>query len=122
MEAGLGTLSRLATDQVDAVLVVVEATEKSLEVARRALEMARDRNIEHIIVLANRIRDDLQLELVKQHLAGEEMIVVPYDPAIEDADRHGRAPVDAASDAPGVKIFAKIVEKLLTIHPEPSGK
>jgi len=113
MEAGLGTLSRMAEGHVDYVLVIAEPTWKALEVARRAVALARERSVGQVLVLANRIRDTQNLEMVRTALPGEEIIVVPEDVAIEEADREAVAPIDAAPDSPGVQALAAVVRRLL---------
>ena len=113
MEAGLGTLSRMVQGHVDYVLLIVEPTPKSIEVARRAIALARDRDVGHILVIANRIRCADDVEMVRQALPSEEILVVPEDRAIEDADRAARAAVDVAPDSPGVQAFAAIADRLL---------
>ena len=112
LEAGVGTLSRLEKDHVDYILIIAEPTEKSLQVARRAVKMAHEHNVGQIIVLANRIHEGAHLGILKDTFAGEEILVIPYDRAIEDADRHGVAPIDFAPDSPGVKAFESVVQRL----------
>ncbi len=40
-------------------------------------------------------------------------LTIPEDRAIEDADREGVAPLDAAPDSPGVQVLAGIASRLL---------
>ncbi|MGH9189164.1 MAG: hypothetical protein ACRD0Q_03885 [Acidimicrobiales bacterium] len=101
-EAGVGTLTRLGDQRVDTVLVVVEPTPKSLEVGTRATELARQRSIGQVIVVANRVRDDDDIALVRSAFPGLEIVAVPDDPKIVEADRLGVAPIDLAPDAPAV--------------------
>ncbi len=113
MEAGLGTLTRLAEGHVDRVVVVAEPTPKALEVARRAVALARERGVGRVVVLANRVRDAPGLAMVRGSIPEEEILVVPEDRAIEDADREGVAPIDAAPDAPGVRALAEVARWLV---------
>ena len=101
-EAGVGTLTRLQEQRVDTVLVVTEATPKSLEVGQRAVQLATDRQVGRVVVVANRIRSDADLETVKAAFPGMEVVAVPDDPKIVEADRKGVAPIDLAPDAPAV--------------------
>ncbi len=112
MEAGIGTMTRLKENAVDYVLIVAEASAKSLEVARRAVLLARENKVGRVIVLANRVRDDDDLDLIRQTLGDEEYLIIPEDRAIQDADRDGLAPMDAAPDAPAVIAIRKIVDRL----------
>jgi CO dehydrogenase maturation factor len=115
-EAGLGTLSRMKANSLDVLLVVVEPTAKSLEVARRALDMIRDRNLGTAVVVANRVAGKADRELVERTLAGVPVTVVSDDPAIRAADAEGRAPFDAAPDAPAVRTLRALAESLLEGH------
>jgi CO dehydrogenase maturation factor len=110
LEAGLGTLERLEPGQADVVLVVVNPTAKSLEVARRAVELAA--GLAEIIVIANRVRDDSDVELMREVLGERELIVIPEDPVIVAADREGTAPIDLDADAPGVAAIVALADRL----------
>jgi CO dehydrogenase maturation factor len=113
MEAGLGTLSRMVAGHVDYVLVMAEPSPKAIEVARRAVALARERSVGQVLVLANRVRDAEDLDMVRQALSGEEIFAVPEDRAIEDADREAVAPIDVAPGSPGVRAFADVVQRLI---------
>jgi CO dehydrogenase maturation factor len=115
MEAGLGTLSRMVKGHVDYVLLITEPTPKSIEVARRAAALARERDVGQVLVIANRIHSADDLEMVRQGLPSEEILVVPEDRAIEDADREARAPIDAAPEAPGVQALMAVAHRLLSV-------
>ena len=101
-EAGVGTLTRLEDQRVDTVLVVAEPTPKSLEVGQRAVQLAKDRQVGRIVVVANRIRSDADLQAVQAAFPDAEVVAVPDDPKIVEADRKGVAPIDLAPDAPAV--------------------
>jgi CO dehydrogenase nickel-insertion accessory protein CooC1 len=68
MEAGLGTLSRMAAGHVDYLLVMAEPTPKAIEVARRAVALARERGVGQVVVLTNRVRGAEDLDMVRQAL------------------------------------------------------
>jgi CO dehydrogenase maturation factor len=112
-EAGIGTLTRLGETPVDVVLVVVEPTPKSLEVGARAATLAKERNMGHIIVVASRIRNDEDLEAIRGALPGQEIVVVPDDPAIVAADREGLAPIDTAPGSPAVLALMGVADRVM---------
>lgn len=119
LEAGIGTLVRMADGAVDVAVVVVEATTKSIEVARRLLELAGERRVPQLAVVANRIREDADLSRVGATLrsaTGAELptYAVPDDPALVDCDRAGVAPLDAAPQAPAVRALVAAAEALLS--------
>jgi CO dehydrogenase maturation factor len=111
-EAGVGTLTRLGEQRVDTVLVVVEATPKSIEVGLRAVELARERLLQKVVIIANRIRGPEDIERIRAAFPGVEVVPVPDDPAIREADRHGVAPIDHAPEAPAVRALVELAEKL----------
>lgn len=113
LEAGLGTLSRAEAGLVDVLLVVVEPNANAREVGRRALEMAQERKIAHVLVVANRVRNPADLALVMDSLPNAEVVAVPDDPTILEADRQGKAPLDSAPEAPAVRALSGLAERLL---------
>ncbi|MDQ3898127.1 MAG: hypothetical protein M3326_12955 [Actinomycetota bacterium] len=112
-EAGVGTLTRLGEEHVDTVVIVVEATPKSLEVGARAAALAQEKTVGRVVVVANRIRGEEDLETVKAAFPGLEVVGVPHDPKIVEADRKGIAPIDLAPDAPAVKALVGLASTLL---------
>ncbi|MDQ4091313.1 MAG: hypothetical protein M3163_13575 [Actinomycetota bacterium] len=112
-EAGVGTLTRLGEEHVDTVVIVAEATPKSLEVGARAAALAQEKTVARIVVVANRIRHDEDLQKVKDAFPGMEVIGVPHDPKIIEADRKGVAPIDLDPEAPAVKALVGLASTLL---------
>ncbi|MEO7557272.1 MAG: AAA family ATPase [Acidimicrobiales bacterium] len=113
LEAGIGTLTRLGEGAVDIVVIVVEAMPKSMEVGTRAAAVAAEKNIGRVIVVANRIRNDADLEAITAAFPGQEIVVVPDDRAIVDADRQGVAPLDLAPEAPAVQALSGLAGLLV---------
>ncbi len=113
-EAGVGTLTRLGEQRVDTVLVVVEATPKSIEVGQRAVQLAREKLLQRVVIIANRIRSDDDLATIRAAFPDVEVVPVPDDPAIREADRHGVAPIDHAPQAPAVRALVGLAERLAT--------
>jgi CO dehydrogenase maturation factor len=111
LEAGIGTVLRLQEGQADVVLVVAQPTAKSLDIARRAVEMAAERTARTIVV-ANRVRDDEDLAVIREAVGDCELIVVPDDEAIARADREGRAAIDVDPDSPGVRAIIELADRL----------
>lgn len=111
LEAGIATVEKLEAGQVDVVLVVANPTGKALEVARRVIELVGD--AAEIIVVANRVRDESDLELIREVLGDErELFVIPEDDVIAAADREGSAPIDLDPDAPGVAAIVRLAERV----------
>ena len=115
LEAGIGTLTRLGEQRVDAVLVVVEPTPKSIEVGQRAATLAQDKQLGRIVIVASRVRNDAELALIAERFSGFEIVPIPDDPAIVEADRKGVAALDLAPDAPAVRALCQLATSLLPV-------
>src|SRR5436309_9742815 len=81
-EASPEHLSRGTAMYADAMLIVVEPYFKSLETGRRMATLSKDLGLERVALVANKIRDEREVEAVRefatQHgidVAG----VVPFD-------------------------------------------
>lgn len=114
LEAGVGVLTRMEVGSLDIVLVVANPTPKSIEVARRAAQAAVAREI-RVLVIANRVSDDEDLELIRSVLGEHEMAIVPEDPVIARADAEGVAPIDLDDTSPGVRAIVAISERLVAL-------
>ncbi|CAN5289976.1 carbon monoxide dehydrogenase accessory protein CooC [soil metagenome] len=112
-EAGLGTLTRMQPEQLDTVLVIVEPTAKSIEVARRALELIREREVGSTLLIASRVGSEEGRARIEQAFPGETLTIVPDDPAIRAAELHGTAPFDSAPEAPAVQAVRALAKKLV---------
>ncbi len=112
-EAGLGTVIRMGDQPVDVVVLVTEPTTKSLEVARRAADLVRERKLGRLVVTANRVRDEEDLARVRAAFPGLDVVIVPDEPEIVAAERRGEAPLDAAPDSPGVRALIALTDSLL---------
>ena len=110
MEAGLGTISRVRPGQLDVVLVVAEPTAKGIDVARRAAQIAGSRA--RVIVVANRIAGEADLDAVREALGSHELVPIPEEPVIAKADQDGIAPIDADPEAPGVLALRRLADEL----------
>lgn len=111
LEAGLHTVLRLDRS-VDVVLVVVEPTTKSLEVGVRAVEAIRERSLGRVVVIANRVRDEHDVESVRAAFPDIEPVCVPEDPSITSAERLGQAAVDVTPGSPAVLAVVALAERL----------
>lgn len=114
-EAGVGALTRLGDQPVDVVLIVVEPTAKSMEVGVRAVELARQMSPARVIVVASRVRNDDDLARMRTAFADHEVVAIPDDPAVVDAERRGVAPLDHAPDCPAVRALVELAEGLVPV-------
>ncbi len=112
LEAGIGTMTRMKEKAVDGVLVVVEPTPRAVQVGVRAAELARDKALGTIFVIANRVGSDGDLAIIRAAFPDEDVLVVPDDEAIVRAERDGVAPLDAEPGAPAVRALVEIADRL----------
>lgn len=112
-EAGLGTVLRLQGNPVDVIVVVVQPTEKSLDVGRRAVETIQEAQLGRIVIAANRVDSDEDVARVRAAFPGLEPVLVPDDPAISHAEREGIAPLDSAPNGPALLALVGLAESLL---------
>lgn len=112
LEAGIGTLTRVDPGAIDVAVLVAEPTQKSLEVAQRAQEVARQKAISTVIVVASKVATEADLDAVRDRFPNVEVVAVPDDPAIMRADRDGVAPMDHAPDSPAVVALGRLADML----------
>jgi len=111
LEAGIGTLTRLDPSQVDLTLIVVEPTPRSLEVASRAMAIAAENSQGRLVVVVNKVEDvETDTQLVRDKLGDVEIVVVPYDSAVFDADRVGISVLDHAPDCPAAQALSSLAD------------
>lgn len=113
LEAGIGTSLRLRADEVDVVIVVAEPTVKSLEVAERVAKVAQKRGAA-IIVAANRITSPDDVEIIRTRLNPQQLVEIPEDPSITQADRNGQAPIDLDDASPAIRAIGHLAESVMT--------
>jgi CO dehydrogenase maturation factor len=116
MEAGLEHLRRGTTRYVDAMLVVAEPYYKSLEVAGRTAELAHELGIDRVYAVANKARDERDVEAVREYFARHGvplLATVPFDESVTEADRRGIAPMDMGEETPLLATVRKIAEEIV---------
>lgn len=116
MEAGLEHLRRGTTRYVDAMLVVAEPYYKSLEVAGRTAELARELGIDRVYAVANKARDERDAEAVREYFdrRGVPLLTtIPLDESVLEADRRGVAPMDMGDDTPLLAAVRQIAAEVV---------
>ena|SRR5919199_4918023 len=104
-EASPEHLSRGTAEHADAMFAVVEPYYKSMETGRRMSLLAKDLGLPRVALIANKVRDERELEAVKQFAAQHDLelaAVVPFDENMPGAERAESAPLDFAPDTPAV--------------------
>ena len=115
MEAGLEHLKRGTARHVDMMLIVVEPYYRSLEAGMRTVALAKELGIKHIKVVANKVRNDEDMEAIQVFCDRHEMEIigtVPLDEYMVNAERQELAPFDFAPSSSGVVSLRKIAQAI----------
>lgn len=114
-EASPEHLSRGTAQYAETMLTVVEPYYKSLETGRRMALLGKDLGLKRVALVANKIRDERDLEAVRQFASQHQLEiagVVPFDESFPSAERAGEAPLDFAPESPAVEAIATIGRQL----------
>jgi CO dehydrogenase maturation factor len=90
MYAGVEHLGRATIDFVDAMLIVVEPTRRSLGTAAQIKILANDIGLTRLYLVGNKVRDPEEVTFLKKETPGLPVIgLLPADLAVQEADRKG---------------------------------
>jgi CO dehydrogenase maturation factor len=93
MEAGVEHLGRRTIQAVDALLVVVEPGQRSIEVAKRIKRLSADIGLRRVLIVGNKLVSPADTQIIKDNFQPEEVVgLIPYSPEILAADREGISP------------------------------
>ena len=117
MYAGVEHLGRATVDFVDAMIVVVEPTQRSLGTAAQIKALSKDIGLERLWLAGNKVRTDEEIKFLEQESPGLPLLgYLPMDLGVLDADRLGEPVYD---HVPSLKEAAQnIAQKLLEPYPE----
>lgn len=112
-EAGVGTMTRTDAKLLDLAVVVVEPYMKSIETARRLVEIVRSSGGKRIVVVANKIREDADLDFIREKLGDIELdVVVPEDKNIAESDLAAVSPIDRNPNSPAVRAIRGLATQI----------
>ncbi len=111
MYAGVEHLGRATSDAVDAMIVVVEPTARSLATAAQIRSMAEDLKLPRLYLVGSKVDDDEERAFIEARTPGLPILGhLPIDPRVQKADREGVAVYDAVPEL--AKAATKIAEAL----------
>jgi CO dehydrogenase maturation factor len=117
MYAGVEHLGRATVDFVDAMIVVVEPTRRSLGTAAQIKKLASDIGLERLWLVGNKVRDEDEVTFMQNESPGLPLLgTMPADLSVQEADRLGEAVYDyvpalrQAADEIARSLLAKIEE------------
>jgi CO dehydrogenase maturation factor len=95
MYAGVEHLGRATVDFVDAMLIVVEPTRRSLGTAVQIMKLAQDIGLKRFLLVGNKVRDESEAAFLRAESSGIPLLgIIPAEPAVQEADRMGLAVYD----------------------------
>ncbi len=120
LEAGLEHLGRRTAHAADALLVVVDPTNSSVETAQRIARLAADIDLRRVALVANRIVDPSDLAFIKERLPGLELVgEIPFSQEILVAERDRRPLLDLGG--PAAAAVAQMLDALAADVPIPAA-
>jgi len=111
MYAGVEHLGRATVDFVDAMLVVVEPTRRSLGTAAQIKSLATDIGLTRLWLVGNKVRNAEEEAFLKAETTGLPLLgVLPADLAVQEADRLG---IPVYNHVPSLRKAAEGIAKAL---------
>ncbi|RLE01240.1 MAG: hypothetical protein DRJ13_07260 [Bacteroidetes bacterium] len=117
MYAGVEHLGRATVDFVDAMIVVVEPTQRSLGTAAQIKNLAKDIGLNRLWLVGNKVRTEEEEKFLVKNSPGIPLLgTLPMDLGVLDADRLGKPVYD---HVPALfKASEEIAQTLLEPYPE----
>jgi CO dehydrogenase maturation factor len=111
MYAGVEHLGRATVDFVDAMLIVVEPTRRSLGTAAQIRKLANDIGLTRLFLVGNKVRNGDEEKFLLSETPGLPVLgFLPADLAVQEADRLG---IPVYDHAPSLRLAsAEIMKKL----------
>jgi len=99
MYAGVEHLGRATAAAVNAMLIVVEPTKRSLGTATQIKSLAEDIKLKDLYIVGSKVQGEEDEAFVEENSPGLPVIGhLPYDPHVRQADREGVSLYDLSSD------------------------
>ena len=120
-EAGLEHLGRGTAKGIDVMLIITEPSQKSLDLSAKIIELAKKLGIINIFLIANKIFDDSQKEVINKRVQEWEVPLyhsIPYDSDIGKADLNGISPLEFNPDSKAINSIKNLYKKLRKLKKE----
>jgi len=114
MEAGVEHMGRGTAAHVDTMLIVADANMKALETAKRINELAASADIKQILLVGNRIQNEIQKETIENFAKKNSLKIldfVPFDQKVVEAEMRGETPLKYKGFE-AMRAIGKLCEKL----------
>lgn len=112
MYAGVEHLGRATVDFVDAMIVVVEPTRRSLGTAAQIKRLANDIKLDRLYLVGNKVRNNDEAQFLEAETPGMPVLgFLPADLKVQEADRLG---IPVYDHVPSLKEAAEAITGKLT--------
>jgi len=114
-EAGVEQINRRVMKTVDHLIMVSDTSAKGVNVAQTIKHLARDNqavNYKSMGMILNRVRDQQEVENIKNHASLDILGWLPEDELIREFDFHGRSFLDYPDTATAYKTIDGIVHSM----------
>ncbi|MCJ7512763.1 MAG: hypothetical protein MUO23_07305, partial [Anaerolineales bacterium] len=106
-------------DAVDATLIVVEPTARSLGTAAQIKKLAEDLRMQRLFLVGSRVQDEADQAFIAENSPGLPVLgFLPEDPGVREADRSGQPAFDTA---PALAQAARSLAHELQARARPDG-
>lgn len=112
LEAGVNDLLWAKPDPGDTLVIVVDPSQKSLLVGTRIAAVATELGLRRIVVVANRVESDDDLERARAAFPELPVIAVPDDPLVREADRLARSALAVAEGGTAIPALRELARRL----------
>lgn len=117
LEAGVEHLGRATARGVDMMLVVVEPGQRSIDSAKRIIQLAGEIGLTNICFIANKVASPGDEQFIREALPGSEIAAFfPFSNEIRAADRQGISVLNNL-DQDQLSLFEKLLDYLLSSYP-----
>jgi len=116
MEAGLEHMGRGTAEHVETMLVVTDASRKSLETAKKLHDLSKQMGIRKSFIVGNRVAIQQEGEYIENFAKtnGLELLgIVPFDQTILEADMQGETPLKYAAQSKAISTIREMGERLV---------
>ena len=115
MYAGVEHLGRATVDFVDAMIIVVEPTRRSIGTATQIKKLAMDIGLNRLLLVGNKVRGELDERFIQDENPGIPILgFLPSDQVVQDSDRKGLPVYD---NAPSLRIATDLmIDKIETME------
>ena len=112
MEAGIEHLGRGTARGVDAMIIVLEPGQRSIDSAHRVIRMAGEIGLKNIQLVANKIYDQKDEKFIREAFPDHRLLgIIPFSEKFRQSDRNGQS-VLYNLDSALLKNFENILKQL----------